>query len=274
MPELPEVETTSRGLKPYLLNQTINAVIIRQQQLRLPISAELGSLCIGQKILDLRRRAKYLLFELSNGYLLNHLGMSGHLRIVNEGVAASKHDHVDIILSNGYILRYNDPRRFGLWLYLPENPVKHRLLSHLGPEPFDSSFNGTYLLQRSINKVKAIKSFIMTNEIVVGVGNIYATESLFLAGIHPLTPAGQIKKEQFDVLAMRIKEILQKAIDVGGTTLRDFYSSEGKPGYFSNQLQVYGRKSQPCFHCNSVIQAIFIAGRNSAFCPSCQKQSI
>jgi formamidopyrimidine-DNA glycosylase len=272
MPELPEVETTCRGLSPYLLKQTIKTVIIRQPQLRLPISPELNTLCPGREILNLRRRAKYLLFELSEGYLLNHLGMSGHLRIIKDA-EAGKHDHLDLLLSNGYTLRYNDPRRFGLWLYLPANPDQHRLLNHLGPEPFDASFDGNYLFQRAKNKTQTIKSFIMANEIVVGVGNIYATESLFLAGIHPLTPAGQVNLAKFAVLALRIKEVLQQAIDAGGTTLRDFYGSDGKPGYFSNKLQIYGRKNQPCFNCNSLIQTLKIAGRNSAFCPTCQKQA-
>ncbi|MBA3535722.1 MAG: bifunctional DNA-formamidopyrimidine glycosylase/DNA-(apurinic or apyrimidinic site) lyase [Tatlockia sp.] len=272
MPELPEVETTCRGISPYLLKQTIISVIIRQPQLRLPVSPELNSLCVGREIQNLRRLSKYLLFELSEGYLLNHLGMSGHLRIIKDA-EAGKHDHLDLLLSNGYTLRYNDPRRFGLWLYIPENPEQHPLLNRLGPEPFDDSFNGNYLLHRAKSKTQTIKSFIMTNEIVVGVGNIYATESLFWAGIHPLTPAGQLKLAQFDILALRIKEVLQQAIDAGGTTLRDFYGSDGKPGYFSNKLQIYGRKNQPCFHCNSLIQTLRIAGRNSAFCPNCQKQS-
>lgn len=272
MPELPEVETTVRGLKPFLIDQTINDVIIRQQQLRLPISSELKSLCVGRKILELRRRAKYMLFELSEGHLLNHLGMSGHLRIVDKEKIADKHDHLDLILSNGYILRYNDPRRFGLWLYLSANPEQHRLLCQLGPEPFDSSFNGDYLEQHAKNKTQAIKSFIMNNKIVVGVGNIYATESLFFAGIHPLMPAKMVPPSKFELLALQIKEVLQQAINAGGTTLRDFYKSDGKPGYFSNNLQVYGRKNHPCFRCNSSIQTLMIAGRNSAFCPNCQKE--
>ena len=190
---------------------------------------------------------------------------------MDKGTVAGKHDHIDLCLSNGYILRYNDPRRFGLWLYIEANPEQHRLLSHLGPEPFVKEFNGAYLAQRARNKKQNIKSFIMSNDIVVGVGNIYATECLFQAGIHPLTPARNLGSMQFELLAQGIQAILQQAIEAGGTTLRDFYASDGKPGYFINQLQVYGRKNQPCFKCHTVIQALTIGGRNSTFCPSCQK---
>lgn len=271
MPELPEVETTRRGISPFLLKQTIAAVTIRQPQLRLLVSPELSTLCIGREILAVRRRAKYLLLDLSEGFLLNHLGMSGHLRIVDKNTAPGKHDHLDLRLSNGYILRYNDPRRFGLWLYLPNNPEHHRFLCRLGPEPLTDHFDGTHLYKWSRNKQQNVKSFIMTNEIVVGIGNIYATESLFLAGIHPLTPAGSLSLFRYEQLAQCIKTILYQAIEAGGTTLRDFYSSDGKPGYFANQLLVYGRVNQPCPKCKSLIQALTIGGRNSAFCPNCQK---
>jgi formamidopyrimidine-DNA glycosylase len=271
MPELPEVETTRQGLTPFLVKQTIEAVIVRQPQLRYPISPELSTHCIGQEILSLKRRAKYLLLELSEGHLLNHLGMSGHLRIVSKGTDAGKHDHLDMLLSNGLILRYNDPRRFGLWLYLRSNPEQHSLLRHLGPEPLEDTFNGIYLYQKARNKSQNIKSFIMSNEIVVGVGNIYAAESLFLAGIHPLAPAKSLNQAQYESLARCIKNVLQQAIKAGGTTLRDFFNSEGKPGYFTNSLQVYGRKNQPCFQCKTLIQSLVIGGRNSAFCATCQR---
>ncbi|MBA2657589.1 MAG: bifunctional DNA-formamidopyrimidine glycosylase/DNA-(apurinic or apyrimidinic site) lyase [Tatlockia sp.] len=270
MPELPEVETTCRGISPYLINQTIKAVVIRQHKLRCPVSPELSTHCVGQKIISVNRRAKYLIFKLSEGFLLNHLGMSGHLRLIDGDLAATKHDHVDLELTNGFTLRYNDPRRFGLWLYRAINPELSRPLSHLGLEPLAQSFDGNYLLQRAKNKVQTIKSFIMTNEVVVGIGNIYATESLFLAGIHPLTPAGSLVLESFHRLARQIKLVLQQAIDAGGTTLRDFYASDGKPGYFSNNLLVYGRKNKSCFRCHSLIQVVSIGGRSSAFCPNCQ----
>lgn len=273
MPELPEVETTRRGISPFLLNQTITAITIRQSQLRLQVSPELKARCVGQVVQAVSRRAKYLLIELSDGFLLNHLGMSGHLRIVKPDTPVGKHDHLDFQISNNHILRYNDPRRFGLWLYIAENPEQHRLLTHLGPEPLSEAFNGEYLFRRANHKTQSIKSFIMTNDIVVGVGNIYATESLFLAGIHPQTPAGSLKQENFDKLADHIKQILQQAIDVGGTTLRDFYAFDGKPGYFTNKLLVYGRKNLPCFQCKDLIQAVTISGRSSAFCPSCQNRN-
>ncbi|CDZ75864.1 Formamidopyrimidine-DNA glycosylase [Legionella massiliensis] len=271
MPELPEVETTRRGISPFIIKQTITAVTVRQPQLRFLVSPELNTLCIGREILAVRRRAKYLLLDLSEGYLLNHLGMSGHLRIVDKNTVAGKHDHLDLTLSNGYILRYNDPRRFGLWLYLSSNPEHHRLLCRLGPEPLTDRFDGAYLFRQSRNKQKNIKSFIMTNEVVVGVGNIYATESLFLAGIHPLAPARSLSLPRYERLAQCIKDVLQQAIEAGGTTLRDFYTSDGKPGYFANQLLVYGRANKPCPKCKSLIQALAIGGRNSAFCPNCQK---
>lgn len=270
MPELPEVETTKRGIEPFLVNQIINEVVVRQAKLRLPISSEIAAKSLGQQIKAVTRRAKYLLIELSQGFLLNHLGMSGHLRIVKHGQPPGKHDHFDLLLNNGYILRYNDPRRFGLWLYIDDNPEKHRLLSHLGPEPLSDLFNADYLYRCAQNKKQCIKSFIMTNEVVVGVGNIYATESLFLTGIHPEIPAGLLSINSSIKLVDSIKYVLEQAIQAGGTTLRDFYASDGKTGYFVNNLLVYGRKGLPCFHCETFIEAITIGGRRSAFCPKCQ----
>ncbi|MFA5960205.1 MAG: bifunctional DNA-formamidopyrimidine glycosylase/DNA-(apurinic or apyrimidinic site) lyase [Tatlockia sp.] len=274
MPELPEVETTCRGISPYLLNQTITGVVVRQAKLRFEIPSDLNARCTGQVIRRIARRAKYLLFELSEGYLLNHLGMSGHLMVVGLNTPVRKHDHFDLLLSNGFVLRYNDPRRFGLWLHFTENPASHRLLAHLGPEPLSLDFDSNYLQQCAHNKNMPVKNLIMHNEVVVGVGNIYATESLFLAGIHPLTPAKCLNAAQCDILVQHIKTVLQKAIAAGGTTLRDFYNSEGKPGYFSNELAVYGRKNKPCMQCKTLIQTLSIGNRASAFCPSCQKESV
>jgi formamidopyrimidine-DNA glycosylase len=270
MPELPEIETTKRGIAPFLLQQTIANVIVRQPQLRWPITPNLSALCSMKDIVDISRRAKYLIIHLSEGFLLIHLGMSGHLRIVKKYTPIGKHDHVDLCLNDGSLLRYNDPRRFGAWLYLAEEPAQHRLLNHLGPEPLTEAFHSKYLYQRARGKTQCIKSFIMDNKIVVGVGNIYATESLFLAGIHPQTMASMISEEQMSRLTAHIKTILQQAIDVGGTTLRDFYAVDGKPGYFANKLNVYGRQHQLCYTCKTLIQAMTIAGRNSAFCPQCQ----
>ncbi|WP_133128340.1 bifunctional DNA-formamidopyrimidine glycosylase/DNA-(apurinic or apyrimidinic site) lyase [Legionella nagasakiensis] len=270
MPELPEVETTKRGIHPFLLNQTIECIHVRQTKLRLPIPSDLSTSCADQKILDIARRGKYLLLQLSSGTLLIHLGMSGHLRLDHLHSPIRKHDHVDLYLSNRFILRYHDPRRFGLWLYLTEPPCQHPLLTRLGPEPLSSDFNGDYLYDRAQGKTQSIKSFIMNNHVVVGIGNIYATESLFLAGIHPQAAIGLITKEQFILLSNKIKQVLQQAINAGGTTLRDFYASDGKPGYFSAALNVYGRQGLPCPACHERILAMTISGRNSAFCSKCQ----
>ncbi|KTD34943.1 formamidopyrimidine-DNA glycosylase [Legionella moravica] len=272
MPELPEVETTKQGIKPHLDGQTINNVHVRNVSLRLPVPADMNELCVGKKIIAITRRAKYLLIHLNEGYLLVHLGMSGHLRIVPDGTKAEKHDHIDMLLGNGLMLRYCDPRRFGLFLYIEDNPHQHPLLSHLGPEPLSADFNPNYLHQRAQNKNQPVKSFIMNNEIVVGVGNIYATESLYLTGLHPLTPVKNIPENTLNLLTAHIKKTLEAAIAAGGTTLKDFYTFDGKPGYFSIALQVYGRKKQPCYQCASIIESIVIAGRHSAFCPNCQPE--
>ncbi|WP_298626383.1 bifunctional DNA-formamidopyrimidine glycosylase/DNA-(apurinic or apyrimidinic site) lyase [uncultured Legionella sp.] len=270
MPELPEVETTKQGIKPHLDGQTIIRVIVRNPKLRLPVPQHIDVLCAGKKITNITRRAKYLLLHLSDGYLLIHLGMSGHLRIVPEATKAEKHDHIDLLLSNGLILRYCDPRRFGLFFYIEDNPYQHPLLAHLGPEPLSEEFNHDYLIHTTKNKNTPIKSLIMNNEIVVGVGNIYATESLFMAGIHPMTQAKTIAREPLIQLTKHIKTILKSAIAAGGTTLKDFYTFDGKPGYFSISLQVYGRRKQSCVQCSTLIESVIIAGRHSAFCPKCQ----
>jgi formamidopyrimidine-DNA glycosylase len=270
MPELPEVETTKEGIKPLLAQQTIKSITVRNPKLRVPVLININELCAGKKIKAITRRAKYILIHLSDGYILIHLGMSGHLRVVPETVAASKHDHIDLNLTNGFILRYCDPRRFGLFHYINENPHQHPLLAHLGPEPLSEDFNSEYLFQRAKNKNLPIKSFIMNNDIVVGVGNIYATESLFLAGINPQTSTGKISYEQLSILTTEIKKILALAIKAGGTTLRDFYAFDGKPGYFSISLKVYGRRKQACMECESTIESLIIGGRHSAFCPKCQ----
>lgn len=270
MPELPEVETTKEGIKPHLEGQTIQGVIVRNPKLRIPVPNNLDTLCVGKKIITISRRAKYILLHLSKGYLLIHLGMSGHLRIVSAESNPEKHDHIMLMLTNGLMLRFCDPRRFGLFLYIHENPYQHQLLAHLGPEPLSDDFDGLYLFQRIQHKSKPIKSLIMDNDVVVGVGNIYASESLFLANIHPNTPAKMLSEAMCYSLATHIKEVLKQAIISGGTTLRDFYAFDGKPGYFSISLKVYGRKNEPCLCCQHPIESIMIGGRNSFFCPTCQ----
>lgn len=271
MPELPEVETTRRGIEPHILQNTILRIIVRNTQLRFPVPLQLNGLCTGKTIKAVKRRAKYLLLEIDNQlHLLIHLGMSGHLRLVQSSEPLRKHDHIDIEFNNGLILRYNDPRRFGMWLIITGELQHHPLLAHLGPEPLTDEFNADYLTAKATGKNRSIKSFIMTNEVVVGVGNIYAAESLFLAGIHPESATGNLFPEHHQHLTQSIKQVLSAAITAGGTTLRDFFTHEGKPGYFAQNLSVYGRKNQPCYQCSTPIESTFIAGRNSNYCPHCQ----
>lgn len=269
MPELPEVETTKEGIKIHLEKRVIERVIVRNPQLRLPVNSNLNELCSQQTIQTISRRAKYILIRLDEGYLIIHLGMSGHLRVIPTDTPAGKHDHIDLCLDNNLALRYCDPRRFGLFHYSATDPQK-QFFNHLGPEPLSEAFTSEYLYQKARTKNQAIKSFIMSNETVVGVGNIYATESLFFSGIHPITPAKMLTYQQCDELTKHIKDILSSAIQAGGTTLKDFYSFDGKPGYFSLSLQAYGRKNQPCLHCKTRIETQMIAGRASAYCPQCQ----
>ncbi len=271
MPELPEVETTCRGIRPHLLGQEICQAIIRQGQLRWPIPAHLKRTLIGQTITDISRRGKYLLFELPKGWLICHLGMSGSLRLLKRKLAAKKHDHVDIICKNGTILRYHDPRRFGCLLWTDTSPEQHPLLARLGPEPLERGFNATYLHQRAKKSQQAIKAFIMNAQIVVGVGNIYASEALFIAGIHPQRCAARISRERYQLLTQAIKQVLQRAIRAGGTTLKDFHAADGKPGYFHQQLHVYGREQQPCHNCQQPLKLTRIGQRSSVYCSSCQR---
>lgn len=271
MPELPEVETSVRGVAPYLTGQTIEHIIIRQPQLRWQVSEELKQMA-GAKIIAVDRRAKYLIFRTDRGDILVHLGMSGSLGILDKqtDTPIGKHDHIDLVTQNGTILRYNDPRKFGAWLWAKKAEA-HKLLATLGPEPLSADFNPDYLYQQSRHKTVAIKNFIMNNAIVVGVGNIYACESLFLAGLHPELATQNLKRTQCERLVTVIKAVLTKAILQGGTTLKDFIQPDGKPGYFAQVLQVYGRKGESCNDCGSTIQAKVIGQRNSFFCPTCQK---
>lgn len=271
MPELPEVETSVRGVSPYLVGQTIAEIVIRQPQLRWRVSEELSQMA-GAKILRIDRRSKYLIMRTDRGDILVHLGMSGSLGILNkqQAVPAGKHDHIDLVTENGVILRYNDPRKFGAWLWT-EAAEQSELIAKLGPEPLESDFTADYLYRQSRNKTVAVKNFIMNNAVVVGVGNIYACESLFQAGIHPELSAQNLKPKQCERLVSVIKSVLEKAIIQGGTTLKDFIQPDGKPGYFAQVLQVYGRKGEACNDCGSTIQAKVIGQRNSFFCSKCQK---
>lgn len=271
MPELPEVETSVRGVSPYLIGQTIEQIIIRQPKLRWTVSGELAEMQ-GAKIITIERRAKYLIIRTDKGDIIVHLGMSGSLGILNQQSVQSvgKHDHIDLVTTEGTILRYNDPRKFGAWLWA-EKAEDLDIIQRLGVEPLSDLFNGEHLYQQSRNKTVAVKNFIMNNAVVVGVGNIYASESLFMAGIHPELAAQNLTKKQCERLAQVIKEVLTKSIIQGGTTLKDFIQPDGKPGYFAQVLQVYGRKGEDCNDCGTEIQAKIIGQRNSFFCPKCQK---
>lgn len=270
MPELPEVETTRRGLAPHLRDQMIHGVILRRRELRWPIPDEVSAQLPGQRITDVRRRAKYLLLDTDAGSALLHLGMSGSLRVLPGDTPLRAHDHVDISLENGRLLRFNDPRRFGSLLWQPAGTL-HPLLQGLGPEPLDAAFDGDYLFQRSRGRRAPIKTFLMDQAVVVGVGNIYAAESLFRAGISPLREAGKVSRERYQRLATAVKDILQYAITRGGTTLRDFISPDGVPGYFEQELSVYGRDGQPCPGCGRPLRHATIGQRASVWCGSCQR---
>lgn len=271
MPELPEVETTRRGIIAHIVNHQVTDVIIRQAKLRWPISANLSKDLTGQRIHSVHRRGKYLILATQQSSVLVHLGMSGSLRIINNGEPAGKHDHVDFVFSNHCILRFHDPRRFGSILWTSEPTHEHRLLKSLGPEPLTENFTGDYLYQLAHGRSQSIKAFIMDSHIVVGVGNIYANEALFKAGIHPQRQAGRIALKRYQHLCHCIKSILTEAIAQGGTTLKDFVGSNGKPGYFKQELRVYGRAEQPCCHCQQPLTLIKQAKRTSVFCRLCQR---
>jgi len=270
MPELPEVETTRRGIAPYVEGREIVEVIVRQRSLRVPVPSDLESLLIGGQFGELARRAKYLLLPLGDRTLLWHLGMSGSLRIARVGDTPKKHDHVDVVLEGSNILRYHDPRRFGFVDWLQGSADLDTRLSRLGPEPLSPNFDGQRLYRLSRGRRAAVKTFIMDNTVVVGVGNIYATEALFMAGIDPRRAAGRVSLERFERLAETIKTVLAAAITQGGTTLRDFVSGTGEPGYFAQRLNVYGRAGEPCRHCGLQLRQIVLGQRASVYCAVCQ----
>ncbi|PWV79892.1 bifunctional DNA-formamidopyrimidine glycosylase/DNA-(apurinic or apyrimidinic site) lyase [Halomonas sp. A11-A] len=280
MPELPEVETTRRGIAPHVEGREITEVIVRQPRLRLPVPADLAERLVGARIGTLARRAKYLLVplaggdsaggNLAGGTLLWHLGMSGSLRIARVGELPRKHDHVDLVLEDGALLRYHDPRRFGFVDWLAGTPEQDPRLARLGPEPLSEAFDGARLFALSRGRRVAVKPFLMDNAVVVGVGNIYASEALFMAGIDPRRAAGRISRERYDRLAAAAREVLAAAITQGGTTLRDFVSGTGEPGYFKQRLNVYGRHGQPCRQCGAELRLVTLGQRASVYCPHCQ----
>jgi formamidopyrimidine-DNA glycosylase len=271
MPELPEVETTRRGILAHARDRVITGVKVRNRNLRWPVPAYLPAKLDNARILDIRRRGKYLIFETGNGCMLVHLGMSGSLRIDAAGRAPRKHDHVEWTLDDGSLLRLHDPRRFGSVHWTGNAPAQHPLLRELGPEPLDAEFDGRYLHLRSRRYRCAIKHFIMNSKIVVGVGNIYANEALFMAGISPGRAANRVSAAQYEKLVAAIKTVLRDSIRQGGTTLRDFVNPEGNPGYFRLQLRVYEKNGSPCVNCGGLIRHRVMGQRSSYYCPHCQK---
>ena len=269
MPELPEVETTRRGVEPHVVGRTVHKICVRESRLRWPVPDNLAQVLEGQIIRAARRRAKYLLLDTDTGTLMVHLGMSGSLRIMPADAPALFHDHIDIELDDGRCLRYHDPRRFGSFHWLLSD--SHPLLDHLGPEPLSDAFDGDYLYRLSRKRKTAVKQFLMDGKVVVGVGNIYANEALFRSGIRPDRAAGRVGLERYRCLADEVKTILAGAIAQGGTTLRDFVGGDGQPGYFAQQLDVYGRGGQLCRKCSGELKEIRQNNRSSVFCPSCQR---
>ncbi len=270
MPELPEVETTLRGIEPYLLNVRIDQVTVRQRQLRWPIPRNLRNQLEGETVLSLSRRGKYILIKTTAGTAIWHLGMSGSLRLVPPSKPFEQHDHVDWHLESGLILRYRDPRRFGSLHWTRKDPLAHTLLSGLGVEPLGDAFDANYLYALSRNRKAAVKNFIMNSRVVVGVGNIYANEALFEATIDPRRPAGRISLKRYEALVDAIQGVLSVAIRQGGTTLKDFVGGDGQPGYFSQQLKVYGRSGEACVTCGQPLTQIRLGQRASVFCKLCQ----
>ncbi|MGH8195345.1 MAG: bifunctional DNA-formamidopyrimidine glycosylase/DNA-(apurinic or apyrimidinic site) lyase [Woeseiaceae bacterium] len=270
MPELPEVETSRRGIAPWLERQQVVRVVVRDRRLRWPVPCDIDHELPGEFIKLLRRRAKYLLFETNAGTLLLHLGMSGSVRIIEPDEPAGKHDHVDIEVGNGKALRFRDPRRFGSLLWT-RDAANHPLLKDLGPEPLDDDFDGHALYRKARGRRVAVKHFIMNSGVVAGVGNIYASESLFGAGIHPARRADRISPVRMENLAQSIKDVLLRAIRAGGTTLRDFHGGDGEPGYFRQQLSVYDRAGLPCVKCDTPITQTVQSQRSTFYCRHCQR---
>lgn len=268
MPELPEVETTRRGLEPFLMSEAIEAIEVRNGHLRWPISDEVYAL-ESQNVEQVLRRGKYIILEFEHGAMIIHLGMSGSMRIVNLDAEIKKHDHLIFYLSSEKQIRFNDPRRFGSVLWSTDWR-QHKLIKSLGPEPLSEDFNAAYLYRLAKQRKRAIKQFIMNSHVVVGVGNIYANEALFLAGINPKRAANNISLRRMAILVEKIKLVLDKAIQQGGTTLKDFVGSDGKPGYFQQQLFVYGRGALPCKCCEQELKEIRMNNRTTVFCKKCQ----
>lgn len=272
MPELPEVETTRRGLAPHVTNRRIVTAIVRNPALRLPVPDGLAQCLAGATIRDIGRRGKYLLFDCTRGTLLVHLGMSGRLWLVDAASAAGTHDHFDLVLETGMALRLRDPRRFGLVLWTQGDPHAHALLATIGPEPLSGAFDGKWLYEATRNRSAAVKLVLMDSHVVAGVGNIYASEALFRAGINPRLPARRIGRARYDALVLHLRETLEAAIRAGGSTLRDYVGGDGRAGYFQNEHFVYGRAGEPCLRCAKPIRELRQGQRSTFYCPSCQRR--
>jgi formamidopyrimidine-DNA glycosylase len=271
MPELPEVETARRGIAPALTGRKVAALVVRERRLRQPLSRRLDRELPGQTIEAVERRAKYLLLRTRAGTVILHLGMSGSLRLVPASAVPDRHDHFDIVLEDGIALRYRDPRRFGLAVWTTADPLRHALLNGIGPEPFSDAFSVVWLHARARGRKTAIKPFLMDSATVAGVGNIYANEALWIAGVHPLRHAGRISALRCEWIVAAVRQVLGDAIRQGGTTLRDFHDEQGRKGWFEPQLKVYGRDGQPCPGCGAAIRSIRQAQRATWYCPACQR---
>lgn len=269
MPELPEVEITRKGIAPHVTHRTVQSLYVRNPHLRWRVPNRLQHNLVGQRIESVTRRAKYLLLNTTDGSVIIHLGMSGSLRILKPSTPPHRHDHVDIVFDNNLCLRFRDPRRFGCVLW-SRHPLRHRLLKKLGPEPLVAEFDGEYLFNSSRRRPGAVKNLLMNANIVSGIGNIYATEALYAAKIHPLRAANRISLKRYRLLADKTKQILASAIRAGGTTLRDFQSADGQPGYFRYSLKIYGREGERCPQCGNPIRRRVIQGRSSFYCSHCQ----
>jgi formamidopyrimidine-DNA glycosylase len=271
VPELPEVETTRRGLAPHLEGQLVETVIVRNRALRWPVPRNLAKRVSGCTVHSVDRRGKYLLIDCGNGWMVVHLGMSGSLRLLAKETPAGKHDHFDLVLGSGLIARLTDPRRFGAVLWVPRDPLRHPLLARLAPEPLGPEFDGSWLHAHTRGRSAAIKTVLMDSHIVVGVGNIYASESLFRANINPKTAAGRISLQRCERLVAAIRDTLSAAIEAGGSSLRDYVGAQGEPGYFQQNYFVYGRDGEPCRACGTNIRLLRLGQRATYYCPKCQR---
>ena len=267
MPELPEVEVTRRRLEQRLVGKVFKKVVLRVEKLRLPVPVEIVEILPGKMLRNIERRGKYLLFDCGSGWLLVHLGMTGYLRLLHSTCPPGKHDHLDFLFDDGQLLRFHDPRKFGIITWITGDPLQHPLLAGIGPEPLTGDFGGEYLFAMCRNRRVAVKQLIMDSSVVAGVGNIYANEALYEAGIKPDRPAGTMTLKESVELAEVIRAVLEKSISEGST----FRVSEEMVGYYPQQLRVYGRGGEPCPGCHAPLDEIRLGNRSTVFCRTCQK---